>query len=73
MGKSEHSEDAQVKKSEKEVLIVGKLPADVVADIEAAEYGVPARTGVEPVPPPPQCHAGESHPRLSFNGPANNE
>jgi hypothetical protein len=41
MGASEHGEEAKVKKSEREILIVGKLPAAVVAEIEAAEYGVP--------------------------------
>jgi len=46
MGANEHGEEPQVKKREQEVLIVGKLPADVVADIEAAEYGVPAPPAV---------------------------
>ena len=29
----------RLKRREREVLVVGELPADVVADIEAAEYG----------------------------------
>lgn len=34
----EHFE--RLKRREREVLIVGELPDDVIADIEAAEYGV---------------------------------
>lgn len=34
----EHFE--RLKRRETEVLIVGELPEDVIADIEAAEYGV---------------------------------
>lgn len=37
----EHFE--RLKRREREVLVVGELPDDVVADIEAAEYGVEPR------------------------------
>jgi len=33
----------RLKRREREVLVVGQLPEDVVADIEAAEYGADPR------------------------------
>jgi hypothetical protein len=33
----------RLKRREREVLVVGALPDDLVADVEAAEYGVPPR------------------------------
>jgi len=35
--------ETTMKRREREVFVVGQLPADMVTDIEAAEYGVPAQ------------------------------
>jgi hypothetical protein len=53
---TEFGKEAKVKKQQREILIVGKLPADVVAHIEAAEYGVPALPAVKPAPLPNPRH-----------------